>query len=1187
MSLAQRPPSMMQEDQLLLSVGSDTGTSLIPHHCKVSAKDLGTSDVIGNTDCAVDLGNNDTQQKKQCNPPQRQLKPPLFDSKSGGGQRNAVNYNKASLLNQGQIMSAVTNVIIKENTPATPMISNGRVSGASNGTAERLLGFGGAMAFEQALFEQRLCDENYGVAIRKINQYGKSNLRYVKCIFVDVNANLRKSGSWSLSSHSQSASSWGRNSSNNQQQGRALEKTEPYLSHTSRAHEQQVVLDQSTNHRRVLAWGKKKYIQVPLDCFVCVRKGKTTERARKNPVAASRILSLITNDPSNITLDIEAPSKNDRDKFARAFAQFLSVPLEDGDVASEPPCEPSTSSLHQLPVDQRDDTQGRDAQNKKLDALNDIAVGYLPLESGGKSNPLPTAVTLPSVSTINSDLRCLDTEPSIVVRKNLSISPENDREIAAIVDVSTNQRLHNDLKLSDNDDVSHVSSLTGNAYDQELVEELHHALNELRSELEESRAEAARAVKVAEQAIQSAERSNSIDWQNTVTHKAAEAAAKAQKQSAVAMAKARVAEERLEGERRTAQFWRKQAEVAEDEAGMLHTRVAAAEVQRAALEEQLKLERRLLQSQNIVLKERFLQADMNQRQILEQTIERNRSLELELDAARRELVLRQDVNDTETELSKATGKKKRSFGRKKKTAEPDHLDSMILLSSDALSPGNLQESRTISGKSDSILIEKQLQLASEVRLMKREFEMMRRLTVDDFRQLPAQAKIWSNEITKVVKTFQGEVSGLQEQLSMVSASRRKLLREVQELRGKIRVFCRPYKFEGQTFAHSISVVSSDTLIFHRQCALEDGDPDDVQSFEYDHVFPLGINQHDLFTEIEDTCLTVLDGYNICILAFGPANCGKTHTLLGQLRKTDQNQIKVRDYGVQLRLLKELFEIAENRKERYKDTFVLTLVEVYDEKLCDLFMGTEIAEKRGMTVSADAKNRKQKLKDDNNQHKSTKLEIRTDINGQTIVQGLLSVQVQSFDEVIQLWEDCLTLRERRLIEQGVNRTEYQASCHLISTLTVVSTNVATGIGTIGKIQFVDLASVDVEERVNDRKSLNPNLLAASSPDNEFRFSNRSLQILNELVQVKAQFEQVLPYRNSTLTHLLQDSFEGDTKVMFLNCVSTNALDLAKTEATLVFASLLRRLSVGNATKHTFSSKGKQSKDFNIPLLDNGL
>ena len=49
------------------------------------------------------------------------------------------------------------------------------------------------------------------------------------------------------------------------------------------------------------------------------------------------------------------------------------------------------------------------------------------------------------------------------------------------------------------------------------------------------------------------------------------------------MAKQRLAEERLDGEKRAAAFWRNQAEVAEDDAGRLQTRAAAAEVQRAAV----------------------------------------------------------------------------------------------------------------------------------------------------------------------------------------------------------------------------------------------------------------------------------------------------------------------------------------------------------------------------------------------------------------------------------------------------------------------------------------------------------------------------------------------------------------------------------------------------------------------------
>jgi hypothetical protein len=187
------------------------------------------------------------------------------------------------------------------------------------------------------------------------------------------------------------------------------------------------------------------------------------------------------------------------------------------------------------------------------------------------------------------------------------------------------------------DDKSVVSSLTGGNYDQDIVEELHNALEGLKTELAESRAEASRAVKVAEQAIQSAENSNSKDWNSTVTHKAAEAAALAQKRSAEAMAKQRLAEERLAGERKNAVFWRKQAEAAEEEAGVLQTRAAAAEVQRASMYEELQCERQRTLELIETLKKRFDSADIYQREALEAAMERNHVLEIELSSIRRDL----------------------------------------------------------------------------------------------------------------------------------------------------------------------------------------------------------------------------------------------------------------------------------------------------------------------------------------------------------------------------------------------------------------------------------------------------------------------------------------------------------------------------------------------------------------------
>lgn len=180
---------------------------------------------------------------------------------------------------------------------------------------------------EQALFEQRLTEDVYGVAVRKINQNGKSNLRYVKCCFVDA-ADLEKdthgfSSSRSVSSHSRRFSRFGRD--------RSVERSSARF--RDRSVERSEVLMKGSKVK-VLTWGKKKEVNLPLERFVCVRKGKTTERTRRNVCPASRILSLITDDRQCPSLDIEAPTRLDRDKFAKAFSRFLGVPMEGEDARS-------------------------------------------------------------------------------------------------------------------------------------------------------------------------------------------------------------------------------------------------------------------------------------------------------------------------------------------------------------------------------------------------------------------------------------------------------------------------------------------------------------------------------------------------------------------------------------------------------------------------------------------------------------------------------------------------------------------------------------------------------------------------------------------------------------------------------------------------------------------------------------
>jgi hypothetical protein len=350
-------------------------------------------------------------------------------------------------------------------------------------------------------------------------------------------------------------------------------------------------------------------------------------------------------------------------------------------------------------------------------------------------------------------------------------------------------------------------------------------------------------------------------------------------------------------------------------------------------------------------------------------------------------------------------------------------------------------------------------------------------------------------------------------------------------------------------------------------------------------------------EVEELLLGVFDGYNICVMAYGQTGCGKTYSLLGNVEisfddETGEAPVQLDDHGLQLTSMRQLFAVSEHRSDRYEDSFSLTIVEVRDERLCDLVAGTQMGESRGQVDFDDNSSRRSRERrransDDgssfskpladtstSSKGKQSKLEIRTNHDGDTVVQGLVSVTVNSFDDVIRVWQESLAQRAIRLAEQGVNPAKYEATSSVIATLKVISTNVATGIASVGKIQFVDLAGADLEthEASNDLKEQTQtpdNLLAGIADGEQWKFVNKSLTTLSEVASARCQFMRSVPYRNSTLTHLLRDSLEHDTKVLLLLCVSSDVEDARETACALRMASKMRRINIGKATKHTLS------------------
>jgi len=346
------------------------------------------------------------------------------------------------------------------------------------------------------------------------------------------------------------------------------------------------------------------------------------------------------------------------------------------------------------------------------------------------------------------------------------------------------------------------------------------------------------------------------------------------------------------------------------------------------------------------------------------------------------------------------------------------------------------------------------------------------------------------------------------------------------------------------------------------------------SFEFDGILGTEMTQKEVYEEMEAVCLSALDGYNVCLLTYGQSGAGKTHTMLGKVVYGVNDDAHISEYGIHLHAAQQYFSVLNQRTDRYNEIVTLSIVEVSNERLIDLLVGTEMGEalRRPQSSRKSSLRRGESSQDGmsgSQSEKPNRLEIKTNRDGETTVHGLLSIEVSSFENVLHAWTQSLSKRKQRLAEQGIDFEEYEASSHIISTFKIQSTNTNSGVTTLGKIQFVDLAASNVVPRRSPSKksSTCDGVVGSTGIGPEWKFVNRSMATFSEVITARSQFQRSVPYRNATITHLLSDSLEADTKVVLVACVSSDLNDIQETACTLKFAQNVRKVVIGKATKHT--------------------
>ncbi|XP_017114150.1 chromosome-associated kinesin KIF4 [Drosophila elegans] len=292
----------------------------------------------------------------------------------------------------------------------------------------------------------------------------------------------------------------------------------------------------------------------------------------------------------------------------------------------------------------------------------------------------------------------------------------------------------------------------------------------------------------------------------------------------------------------------------------------------------------------------------------------------------------------------------------------------------------------------------------------------------------------------------------------------------------------------------------------------------TESYTYNHVFDSGDSQKDIFEScVEAKMKKFLSGYNVTILAYGQTGSGKTYTM-----GTAFNGVLDDDVGVIPRAVHNIFLAIEEMRQEFRFVVTCSFVELYQEQFYDLF-STQKREKATVDIR-EVKNR-------------------------VVMPGLTELEVKSAQEVTE--HLMRGSAGRAVAATAMNETSSRS--HAIFTLTLEATKLdGKQSVTTSRFNLVDLAG---SERCSKT-------LASGDRFKEGVNINKGLLALGNVINALGsnQAAGYIPYRQSKLTRLLQDSLGGNSITLMIACVSPADYNVAETLSTLRYAD--RALQIKN-------------------------
>src|SRR4051812_10595073 len=275
-------------------------------------------------------------------------------------------------------------------------------------------------------------------------------------------------------------------------------------------------------------------------------------------------------------------------------------------------------------------------------------------------------------------------------------------------------------------------------------------------------------------------------------------------------------------------------------------------------------------------------------------------------------------------------------------------------------------------------------------------------------------------------------------------------------------------------------------------------------------------QNDIFDfSIRPTVDDILNGYNGTVFAYGQTGAGKSYTMMGSDIDDDEGK------GIIPRMIEQIFASILTSPSNIEYTVRVSYMEIYMERIRDLLVP----------------------QNDN-------LPVHEEKSRGVYVKGLLEVYVSSVAEVYEVMRRGGSARA----VAATNMNQESSRSHSIFVVTITQKNLETGSMKSGQLFLVDLAG---SEKVGKTGASGQTL-------EEAKKINKSLSalgmVINSLTDGKSSH---IPYRDSKLTRILQESLGGNSRTtLIINC-SPSSYNDAETISTLRFG--MRAKTIKNKAK----------------------